>query len=382
MPSRRRRVATMTATVVAAGGLAFAGPVSTTHAESRSDEVQQRLDKFVGADRHPGALAAVRDRHGRTHDYTAGVGDLRTGAKVPTNGGVRIGSASKMFTSVVVLQLVGEGKVKLDASIETYLPGLVRGKGINANEITVRQLLQHNSGLPDYTDSMFEVMGDLLTYQHVYLEPRQLIDLANAMNGRPAGGAWSYSNTNYLVAGLIAQRVTGRPLTELINTRIIQGIGLRDTYIPNAGEEGIRGRHPHGYQRDPVTERLTDFTQMDPSWGWGAGEVIATPNDLNAFLRALLDGKLLKPAQLAQMRTTIPTGTPGQGYGLGLFRTSLSCGRIAWGHGGDIPGYSTVDGATDDGLAATAVVTSLDGSAKQPVRADREALVEAALCAK
>ncbi|WP_410566242.1 serine hydrolase domain-containing protein [Amycolatopsis sp. cmx-4-61] len=372
------------AAVVAVGGLAFAGPIPTAQAETHGDAIQQRMDKLVGVDRHPGALAAVRDRRGSTRSYTAGIGDLRTSANVPANGRVRIGSASKMFASVVVLQLVGEGKVELDASIETYLPGLVRGRGIDAGKITVRQLLQHNSGLPDYTDSMFKTMGDFFPYQHVYLEPRELVDLANAAEGRPSGGGWSYSNTNYVLAGLIAQRVTGRPFNELVTTRVIQRIGLRDTYVPGVGEEGIRGPHPSGYQRDPATEKLVDFTQMDPSWGWGAGQLISTPGDINSFLRALLDGKLLKPAQLAQMRSTIPTDPQlGRGYGLGLFSISLSCGGVAWGHRGDIPGFSTADGATDDGRAATVVVTSLTGSVNdQSVDAERAALVDAALCAK
>ncbi|MFE9746406.1 serine hydrolase domain-containing protein [Saccharothrix saharensis] len=371
------------AVAVAASAFTFAGPTPPAHTEPR-DAIQQGLDNLVGVDRHPGALAAVRNRRGRTHHYTAGVGDLRTGGKVPTNGRVRIGSASKMFTSVVVLQLVGEGRVELDASVETYLPGLVRGKGVDATRITVRQLLQHNSGLPDYTDSMFEVMADLLPYQHVYLEPRELLDLANAReDGRPAGSGWSYSNTNHLLAGLIAQRVTGRPFNELVTTRVIQRIGLRDTYAPEVGEEGIRGRHPRGYQRDPATDELLDFTQMDPSWGWAAGQLISTPDDLDTFLRALLDGKLLEPAQLAQMRTTIPTNQQaGQGYGLGVFSTPLSCGGVAWGHRGDIPGYSTASGATDDGRAATVVVTSLTGSVKdKSVDPERAALVDTALCA-
>jgi D-alanyl-D-alanine carboxypeptidase len=375
----------MTAAAVAAGGLAFTGSVPAAQAEPHRDAVQQSIDKLVGVDRHPGALAAVRDRHGRTRHYTAGVGDLRTGGKVPTNGRVRIGSASKMFASVVVLQLAGEGKVELDASIETYLPGMVRAKGVDATKITVRQLLQHNSGLPDYTNSMFRVMGDLITYQHIYLEPRQLVDLANAReDGGPAGSGWSYSNTNYVLAGLIAERVTGRPFNELVTTRVIERIGLRDTYVPEVGEQDIRGRHPQGYQR-PVEDvaELINFTQMDPSWGWAAGQLISTPDDINTFLRALLDGKLLKPAQLAQMRTTIPTDPQsGMGYGLGLFSTPLSCGGVAWGHGGDIPGYKTANEATDDGRTVTVVTTSLMGSVTdKAVEADRVALIDSTLCA-
>ncbi|MGC5660336.1 serine hydrolase domain-containing protein [Micromonospora sp. WMMD723] len=366
------------------GGLAFTGSASAGPPDTRRDSIQQGLDTLVGTDRHPGALAAVRDRQGRTRHYTAGAGDLRTGERVPVNGRVRIGSASKMFASVVILQLVGEGRVKLDEPVETYLPGLVRAEGVDATKITVRQLLRHDSGLPDYTDAMFSTMGDLLTYQHIYLEPRELLDLANARtDGRPAGGGWSYSNTNYLLAGLIAQRVTGRPFNELVTSRVIERIGLRDTYAPGVGDKQIHGRHPHGYQRDPATDKLVDFTTMDPSWGWAAGQLISTPDDLNTFVRALLDGKLLRPAQLAEMRTTIPAYPAGRSYGLGLFRIPLSCGAVAWGHGGDIPGYSTANAATDDGRAVTVVVTSLNGSVKDgSVGADRDALVDAALCGR
>ncbi|WP_197043638.1 serine hydrolase domain-containing protein [Saccharothrix sp. NRRL B-16314] len=381
---RYRRMTTVAAAAVAAGSLAFVGPAPITQAEPRRDAIQQGLDKLVGTDRHPGALAAVRDQHGRTRHYTAGVSDLRAGSKVPANGRVRIGSASKMFASVVVLQLVGEGKVELDASIEKYLPGLVRAKGVDASKITVRRLLQHDSGLPDYTDSLFPAMGDLLPYQHVYLEPRELLDLANAReDGRPAGSGWSYSNTNYVLAGLIAQQVTGRPFNELVTTRVIERIGLRDTYAPEVGEQDIRGRHPKGYQRNPVTDELLDFTRMDPSWGWAAGQLVSTPGDLNTFLGALLGGKLLEPAQLAQLRATIPTDPEsGQGYGLGIFSIPLSCGKVAWGHGGVIPGYSNENGVTDDGRAATIVVTATQGSVKdKSVAADRSALFDAALCA-
>jgi D-alanyl-D-alanine carboxypeptidase len=117
---------------------------------------------------------------------------------------------------------------------------------------------------------------------------------------------------------------------------------------------------------------------MDPSWGWGAGQMVSTPGDLNTFLRALLDGRLLPSAQLEQMRTT-----GDEGYGLGLMRAPLSCGGVAWGHGGDIPGYSTVDWATDDGRAVTLTVTAMTGSlADKSASAERNDVVDAALCGR
>ncbi|MER5311914.1 serine hydrolase domain-containing protein [Streptomyces sp. NPDC002773] len=325
---------------------------------ARPDAVQQGLEALV-RDGQPAALATVQDGHGRTRTYTAGVGDLATGAKVPRDGQVRIGSNTKTFTAVVVLQLVGEGKVALDAPVDTYLPGLVRGKGrgkgIDGRRITVRQLLQHTSGLPEYGE---HVGDDELA--HRYFEPRDLVDIALAYPAVFAPGKkWSYSNTNYIVAGLIVQKVTGRPLAEEIDRRIVKRIGLRHTYFPAAGDKTIREPHPRGYRWLTEGGKPLDYTEIDPSAAWAAGQMISTNSDLNRFFTALLDGELLPDAQLAQMRTTVPVADTGAHYGLGLMSRKLSCGGVYWGHGGDIVGYETRGGATDDGRAANIAVTSI-----------------------
>jgi D-alanyl-D-alanine carboxypeptidase len=284
---------------------------------------------------------------------------------VPVDGQVRIGSNTKPFTAVTVLQLVGEGKIDLDKPIETYLPDLIRGDGIDGRHITVRQLLQHTSGLPNYT-IMFK--NGVLPYQHTYFQPRELLDMALKQKADFAPGTkWEYSNTNYIVAGLLIEKVTGRPLNEEITHRVIHRIGLRHTYFPNVGDQTIREPHPHGYAHDDPKAPLTDVTEMDPSQGWAAGEIISTPSDINHFFSALLAGKLLPPAQLKEMRTTLPAPELGSGvrYGLGLSSTPLSCGGLAWGHGGDFPGYHTTNAATENGRAATIAVTQLPSSLTQ-----------------
>ncbi|MFE4482246.1 serine hydrolase domain-containing protein, partial [Kitasatospora sp. NPDC056789] len=150
LPLRRRNGRHRVAVAVAAAAAVAAGVLAPTaaFAGGRPDSVQSSLDTLAKDDGVPAALAAVKGRDGRTRTYTAGVGDLATGAKVPTDGQIRIGSNTKPFTAVVVLQLVAEGKVGLDSPVETYLPGLLRGDGIDGRGITVRQLLQHTSGLP------------------------------------------------------------------------------------------------------------------------------------------------------------------------------------------------------------------------------------------
>ncbi|MFI0985055.1 serine hydrolase domain-containing protein [Streptomyces exfoliatus] len=371
---RRRRgalaaAAAVALAVVATGALA----PPTAFAAARPDTVQQGLEALV-RDGQPAALATVQDRAGRSRTYTAGVGDLATGAKVPRDGQVRIGSNTKTFTAVVVLQLVGEGKVDLDADVDTYLPGLVRGDGIDGRHITVRQLLQHTSGLPEYGT---HISDDEMA--HRYFEPRDLVDIALRHKAEFAPGKkWSYSNTNYILAGLIAQKVTGRPLAEEIDRRIVRPLGLRHTYFPAPGDKTIREPHPRGYHRLTADEPLRDFTEIDPSAGGAAGQMISTNSDVNRFFTALLDGELLPAAQLAQMRTTVPVGNTGAGYGLGLMSRPLTCGGVYWGHGGDIVGYETRGGATDDGHAVNIAVTSIPVEIAGTRRV--EAVVDKALC--
>ncbi|MFG3525205.1 serine hydrolase domain-containing protein [Streptomyces sp. NPDC047917] len=382
---RRRTVSAAAATAIGVMTLAALTPpdssaasaassVSAAAAVARPDAVQQALNTLVRDDGMPAATANVKGRDGRTRTYTAGVGDLATGSKVPRGGQVRIGSNTKSFTAVVVLQLVGEGKIALGADVDTYLPGLVRGRGIDGRRITVRQLLQHTSGLPDYG---MHIDDDELRDR--YFEPRELLDIALRYKADAAPGkTWGYSNTNYLLAGLIVQKVTGRPLAEEIDRRIIKRVGLRHTYFPAPGDKTIREPHPHGYHRNPADGPLRDFTEIDPSAGWAAGQLISTDSDLNRFFGALLAGRLLPAAQLAEMRTTVPAGDSGLRYGLGLTSRPLSCGGVYWGHGGDIPGYETRGGVTDEGRAVNVTVTSIptDETAVQHVKD----AVDSALC--
>ena len=341
----------------------------------RADATRQALDALVRDDGFPAALAAVTDAKGRERDLTAGVADLDTGARVPVDGQVRIGSSSKTYTAVVVLQLVAEGAIDLDETVEAYLPGLVRGDGIDGHDISVRQLLNHTSGLPEYTNDL----GDFVERATWYRSPRDLLDVALALPRSSAPGeGWSYSNTNYVLAGLIVEKVTHRPLEEAITQRIIEPLGLTDTYVPGRGETTIRGEHPRGYHSTvfPGGGDLVDLTELDPSFGWAAGEIVATPSDVNRFFLALLDGKLLAPAQLEQMRQTVAPDEgdfiPGAEYGLGLVKFTLTCGT-AWGHGGDIPGYETRSAVTEDGRAATIAVTALPAA----LHADGESIAAA-----
>ena len=333
-------------------------PVATGSASSTEKEQVLSATQSLVDGGYPAALTAVRDKDGNTIGAAAGVGNLETGEAPPLDGEVRIGSNTKTFVAVVILQLVQEGKITLDEPIETYLPGLLHGEGIDGAKITVRQLLQHTSGLPEYTDT---VPGetDIFQIRDNYYSTRDLLDVALS---KPAafepGSQFKYTNTNYIVLSLLAEKVTHRPLAEQITQRIIEPLGLSHTYYPGPGEEDIRGTHPHGYHRNSSAEEWKDITRMDPSWAGGAGAMISTPSELGTFIQATFNGTLLTQDSIAEMKKTVDTGQPNHGYGLGIFSMPLSCGGEAWGHNGGLPGYVTQNMVGPDGTTVTTAGTA------------------------
>ncbi|MUK01269.1 serine hydrolase [Vibrio cholerae] len=349
----------------AAAAPAAAAAAPEQHAGPDTALIQEQLQKLVDAG-YPSASAAVTGPDGGTITLAAGTGNLATGEPAPADGEVRIASNTKMFVSTVILQLVEEGALALDEPVETYLPGLVTGQGIDGAAITVRHLLQHTSGLPEYAD---QVAADAFGAQHTYISPRDMLDIALE---KPAvfvpGGTWEYSNTNYLVLGLVIERITERPLYEEIEHRIIDPLQLTNTYLPVPGEQELRGVHPLGYHIDDAGD-LSDITTMDPSFAWAAGAMVSTPSELNTFMKALLDGGLVSEASLAEMQTTVPAGDelwPEATYGLGLQSYPLSGGGTAWGHGGDIPGTQTRNAVGPDGTAVTIAVAALPWAVVDP----------------
>lgn len=348
-------------------GVAGAGAWATLPKTSPdADPVEDRLQSLVEAG-YPSALASVTGPDGQSTDATAG-------ADVPADGEIRIASNTKMFVATVVMQLVDEGAVDLDASVETYLPGLVVGTGIDGAGITVRQLLQHTSGLPEYAD---QIAADAFAVREQYVSPRDMLDVALE---RPAafapGERWEYSNTNYLVLGLLVERVTDRALGEQIDERVVEPLGLEHTYLPHPGERELRGPHPTGFHAK-VAGELVDFTALDPSFAWAAGAMVSTPSELNTFMQALLDGELVSEQSLAAMQTGVPAGDelwPEATYGLGLQSYPLSCGGTAWGHGGDIPGMQTRNAVGPDGTSVTIAVPALPWAVTDP--ADEEKLLD------
>jgi D-alanyl-D-alanine carboxypeptidase len=324
------------ALLVAPGSAAVAAPPGP--------DLQAALDAVHEAGM-PGVFAEVRDGR-RVQTPTAGVIDVESGRPVRDGLRHRVGSITKSFVATTVLQLAGEGRVRLDAPIGRYLPaGLVPAD--LGRRVTVRMLLSHTSGIGDFDTELLRTLDDFVEIGRTTYTPRQLVRIGL---GAPPTTGWSYSNTNYVLAGLIVEKVTGRSLESEVSRRIVRPLGLRDTYFEGA-DPVIRGPHMHAYVPWPPDGTPRDFTRYNMSWLWASGDLVSTAHDLNTFYRALLTGKLLNPRLLAEMKTTVPRVPDfpqAGGYGLGLYWVALSCGRF-WGHDGGTVGHQTISWHSADG---------------------------------
>jgi D-alanyl-D-alanine carboxypeptidase len=395
-PVRVVRSAAVLAVVLSAALAGAPTAARTTDGTSPHRSKLQRDADAIRAEGIVGVLAEVVTPHGR-QAARSGLADLATRRPVPYNANLPIGSITKTFVATVVLQLAGEGRLSLDDTVERWLPGVVAGNGNDGRTITVRQLLQHTSGLYDY---ILDVISSIDTPEE-YRRNRSHIStprerVAIAMRHRPnfaPGTSWSYSNTNYILAGMLVERVTGRPWTRQVQERLIGPLRLRHTLTPAADASSsprLAAPHTRLYQQFAPDGTLVDVTIPPMAIDGGAdGSMISNTADLHKFFRALVGGALLRPEELAQMRRTVPATAweelePGARYGLGLIWRPLSCdGRGYWSHGGNGLGYTVENGITHDGRRGVVVSLSsrgVDPEADTRQRQATDALIEHALC--
>lgn len=377
-----RRVAA--AAVVALAGLALTMPAA--NAAPREPDV---LQAQVNAIRDTGSVAVVAEvTDQRGHRYaTAGQADTATGTPAQPYDRFRVGSTTKTFVATVALQLIGEGRLSLEDTVEHWLPGVVSGNGNDGGKITVRELLQHTSGLQDYSDDLplqASAAGFLANRLRTYTAAQLVAIAMRHAPSRAPGATWSYSNTNYVLAGMIINKVTGHDWRQEVNRRVIQPLDLRNTSTPGA-DPHIDGPHLNGYSSFGAGP-VIDTTVFNPSAADSAGEIVSTTADLTTFYSALVAGRLLGHAELAEMESTMPATEfdpfwPGVRYGLGLMWVPLTCGGGYYSHGGDVPGYSTRDGVTPDGQRAAVAAVTGDLST-QDLRTQRalNSLVDQELC--
>ncbi|WP_245670852.1 serine hydrolase domain-containing protein [Nocardia flavorosea] len=348
----------------------------------------------------PGVFAEVRAGD-QVWSQAAGVADLATGSPVTPDMRHRIGSVTKTFTAVAVIQQVEAGRIDLDAPIGDYLPDVVPGE--RGRKITVRMLLNHTSGLPDYLPYAFPSLAGLFTGGEISAQSlddnrfrkwdtAELIALGvNAPAGAPGALPGVYSNTAYRILGELVRHTTGTPFEQYVTEQVIARVGLEHTYFPDRPELA----EPHSRMYEAlygIVDPPRDYSIYDNSWlGPGAG-LVSTMADVNTFYRTLFGGAIVGPEALEQMRQTVPViALDGQQieYGLGLHKVQLpGCGTL-WGHDGSVFGASMMSLHSADGQRQMSVAVNLvranrpDATGKpQPHPADA-ALAEfyrAALC--
>ena len=396
--SRRRAGRAALRATAGAGVMAIAMPVAllASPAAAHQQPAAPRAAYGAGQLQHDvnvihaaGVTGVLAEVDGGRLTARAGTAKLGSGQAVPLNSYIRIGSNTKTFVATVMLQLVAEGRVSLNDTVAKWLPGVVTGNGNDGAAITIRELLDHTSGLYDFTAAMPALATSQGYRQSRYSSatPEQLVALA--MRHQPLfkpGTGWAYSNTDYVLAGMIIANATGKSWETEVRDRIIIPLGLRHTFVPGASPY-LPAPHADLYEQFTPGGPLTDTTVMNYTWADAAGAIVSTPDDLDQFFRALITGRLLPPAQLAEMEKTVPT-TGEQGlldrYGLGLAWQPLSCGGGYWTHGGDVLGSSTALGISANGRHSVVVeaFTELAGEQAALRQHQLEAdLVDHALCA-
>ncbi|MEV7690180.1 serine hydrolase domain-containing protein [Streptomyces bungoensis] len=310
----------------------------------------------------PGALAQSRTGR-RVRDLAAGVADIATGERPDARMRFRIGSVTKTFVATAVLQLVAEGRLRLDEPVADVLPGFVDRNGNDGAAITIRMLLSDTSGLYEYTN---DPRVEQITQQdpaHCFT-PRELVGFA--LDHPPLfapGTSWAYSNTNYSLLAMVLEQVTGQSYGDLITRGILRPLNLSATSFPGCSPL-LPAPRLHGYTKpDPAGTQIQEATYYNPSFAAGNGDMISTVGDLNRFDCALLGGRLLPARLLRAMLTPTPGSFPNTDvfrYGLGVVIARTPCGVTVYGNAGSIQGYETWMSGTRNGRHTMSFVLNQD----------------------
>jgi D-alanyl-D-alanine carboxypeptidase len=345
-------------------------------------DATKRAVRAAVADGVPGVTVTVRRGHG-TWAATAGVGNLETGKPRSARDHYRIASISKTFVATVVLQLEAEGELSLDDTVEEWLPGVVRGNGHDGRRITLRQLLNHTSGIFDYLEDpgfqqKYMTAAGFMKHRFDEAAPEDLlaIAMANKPYFRP-GTSFAYSNTNYILAALVIEKATGNDYGDEIDRRIIAPLHLTSTSVPTTRVTLPRpSSRAYSKLARETTGPTYDVTELNPRLAYGSGQMVSSSADLTRFYSALLGGRLLPPEQLKKMRTTVESSRETSRYGLGLVDRKLGCGVHVWGHDGGISGSNSGAVTTENGRHSLAVNFNGDWSGST------DAIIEAEFCGR
>lgn len=356
MKVARSRGATFGTASVAIGALIFAGCSANSSPSSQPTlvgqvAVQQRLDELTANGGPPGAVLVIQTS-GEPTVLTSGSADVGTNQSMSADASTRIASVSKPYSGAILVRLASQGKLTLGSRIGKLLPTLPKAWG----SVSVAQLLQHSSGIPDYIkDEQF--LRQFIANPQMQRTPQQLVGY---VAGDPLefvpGTRYEYSDTDNIVAGLIAERVAGKPYQDVLANEVTQPLSLSKTSLP--ASSALSSPFIHGYAVDPADPvKSEDVSELiNPGLAWASGGMISTGNELNTFVRGLLSGKLFDARVLTDSAGFRPGagGPPGPGVnasGLSIYRYSTRCG-IVYGHTGNMPGYTAFVAATADGNAS------------------------------
>jgi D-alanyl-D-alanine carboxypeptidase len=349
-----------------------APPASAPAVPGYGAKLQPQLEQLARDMLVTGAVVQVRSPE--LGDWTTAIGTRTFRGNDPVQVGdhVRIGSVTKTWTGTVVLQLVDEGRIRLDDPVATYRPDVPNGQNI-----TIEQMLSMRSGLGNYTTSL-DLSRRMDADPGAVFDPEELIAVGLAMPTQfPPGEGFYYSNTNTVLLGRIVEQVTGNTLETEITQRVIDRSGMAESSFPTASA-ALPDPHPTGYTYGTNVETVDsnvlsaekqaaaragtlapmDVTFTNPSWAWSAGAGISTADDLTRYLPALVGGGLLSPelqkTRLESIRPVNPTDPQSPGYGLALARFGPM-----YGHTGELPGYNTFTGYDPDRKITVVVWSSL-----------------------
>ena len=330
-----------------ASSLALVAPQAAEGAERTSRALDRALDEVMDQPGSPPGLLVLMQRGREVEVRRRGVSDVESGAPMRARQHYRIASVAKAFSGAVALGLASDGKLRLTDTIGDWIPELLP----RAQEVTVAQALQHTAGLADYIreDAFVE---ELLADPAGYFSPVELLGfVADEELGFTPGSRYEYSDTDNVVVGLIAERVSGRSYEELLRKYVLRPLRLRRTSLPRT----VQMPNPfiRGYDL-PAGEPPFDTSEViNPAGAWASGGIVSTARDINDFFRAYVSGELFS-RRIGRSQEDFVVGSsqpPGPGRNratLGLFRYRTRCGTV-YGHTGSFPGYRAMGASTANG---------------------------------
>ncbi|MFB7174163.1 serine hydrolase domain-containing protein [Streptomyces sp. NPDC056254] len=334
----------------------------------------ERAAKALGV---PGAMVLLDTPQGA---FRAGVGTTESGTSVPPTAGThfRIASNTKTMTSALILLLAQDGGLKLSDPVSDYVPGVPNG-----GRITIDQLLKMRSGLYNYTDAP-ELSASLDAHPAQARTPQQMLAISFSRPPNfPPGASYEYSNTNYVLLGLVAEKAGGQPLKRQFRQRLFAPLGLSGTSLPGLRDTSLPAPFSHGYMYGGTAYALTDkpypadmraaaesgklkpldYTHQNASYAYAAGGAVSTADDLARWVRSLTTGKVLNPAFQKQWldspQAEDPKAADGQEYGYGIAHQRFTPQAGMYFHGGELPGFNSFIGHDPDNDVTLVVWTNL-----------------------